>query len=403
MLKINRTFKVIKKGVVEIIEEKELIERLEKGGQTGGALRIKCGFDPTAPDLHLGHYVLLRKLRQFQELGHIVLFLIGDFTGMIGDPSGQSVTRKALTKEEVKRNARTYEEQVFKVLDIKKTQIVFNSEWLGTLAPDEIVRLSAKYTVARMLEREDFKNRFSSNKPISIHEFLYPLFQAYDSVVLKADVEVGGADQKFNFLLTREIQREFGQPPEVIITLPLLEGTDGVRKMSKSYGNYIGIQEPPNSMFGKIMSISDELMFKYLLLLTDREEEEIEEIKNRVKAGCINPRDVKIEFAFEITSIFHGKEKAEEAREEFKRVFSKKGIPKDMPCYNIKLSDDGLWIPKLLKECGILKSTSEGVRMAKQGGIDVNGRRVDEKFNINEEGEYIVRVGKKKFVKLVIK
>jgi tyrosyl-tRNA synthetase len=398
---MENAFEIIKRGCVEIIEEGELKERLKSGGQKGKELRVKCGFDPSAPDIHLGHYVLLKKLREFQELGHKVLLLIGDFTGMIGDPSGQTSTRRALTKEEVKENAKTYERQVFKVLKREKTEIVFNSEWLGKLSPYDIVNLCGKWTVARMLEREDFKMRYQSQKPISIHEFLYPLFQAYDSVALNADIEIGGADQKFNFMITREIQKEFGQPPEVVLTLPLLEGLDGKRKMSKSYGNYVGIEEAPDEMFGKIMSIPDFLITRYMRLLTSIPEEKIKEIERGIIDGSLNPRDAKLELAFEITSTFHGEEQAKKAKERFERVFSRREIPEEMEEFSIPLENE-IWLPKLLKELKVLPSTSEGIRMAKQGGIDVNGVKVDPNYHIREKGIYVLKIGKRKFIKLKV-
>jgi len=398
---MERAFEIIKRGCIEIIEEEELKERLEKGGQKGKELRVKCGFDPSAPDIHLGHYVLLKKLREFQELGHKVLLLIGDFTGMIGDPSGQISTRRALTKEEVKENAKTYERQVFKVLRRDRTEIVFNSEWLGKLSPYDIVNLCGKWTVARMLEREDFKMRYQSQKPISIHEFLYPLFQAYDSVALNADVEIGGADQKFNFMITREIQKEFGQPPEVVLTLPLLEGLDGKRKMSKSFGNYVGIEEPPDEIFGKIMSIPDFLITRYMRLLTSIPEGRIKEIEKGILDGSLNPRDAKMELAFEITSTFHGEELAKKAKDRFERVFSKRETPEEMEEFSIPLENE-IWLPRLLKELKILPSTSEGIRMAKQGGIDVNGVKVDSDYHIREKGIYVVKIGKRRFIKLKV-
>lgn len=397
----ENAFNLIKRGTVEIIEETELIERLEKGGQTGKTLRIKCGFDPSAPDLHLGHYVLLRKLREFQELGHTVYFLIGDFTGMIGDPSGQSTTRRALTEEEVRENARTYERQVFRILKREKTEVVFNREWLGKLTAHDVVHLSAKYTVARMLEREDFKKRYQSGKPISIHEFLYPLFQAYDSIALKADVEVGGADQKFNFIIAREFQKEFNQPPEVIITLPLLEGLDGTRKMSKSYGNYIAMEDPPDEMFGKLMSIPDFLITRYMWLLTNTDEKELKEIEKGMAEGVIHPMEMKKKLAFEVTSALHGEKEAKRALERFERVFSKRETPEEMEEYTVTLEGE-IWLPKLLKNLNLLPSTSEGVRLADHGGIDVNGLKVDRNYHIREKGTYILKIGKKRFAKIKV-
>jgi len=397
----ENAFDIIKRGCVEIIEEEELRVRLKNGGQKGKELRVKCGFDPSAPDIHLGHYILLKKLRDFQDLGHKVLLLIGDFTGMIGDPSGQISTRRALTKEEVRENARTYERQVFKVLRRDRTEIVFNSEWLGKLSPYDIVNLCGKWTVARMLEREDFKMRYQSRKPISIHEFLYPLFQAYDSVALNADVEVGGADQKFNFMITREIQKEFGQPPEVVLTLPLLEGLDGKKKMSKSCGNYIGIEEPPDEVFGKLMSIPDFLITKYMFLLTSLPEDKIKKIEKEMADGLLNPRDAKMELAFEVTSILHGEESARKARKRFEKVFSMRELPEEMEEFCISLENE-LWLPRVLKELKVLPSTSEGIRMAQQGGIDVNGVKISSDYRIREKGIYIVKIGKRRFIRLKV-
>lgn len=402
MLSPERQFEIIKRGCVEIILEEDLKKKLEKSYKEGKPLRIKVGFDPTAPDIHLGHTVLLEKMRQFQELGHEVIFLIGDFTGMIGDPSGKTETRKPLSREEVLKNAETYKEQVFKILHPEKTIIRFNSEWFGSMTALDICRLAGTETVARMLEREDFKKRFTEGRSITILEFLYPLLQAYDSVYLNADIELGGTDQKFNLLMGRQLMRIYGMEEQVIITMPLLEGIDGVQKMSKSLGNYIGINEPPDEMFGKIMSINDELMIKYYELLSHISIEELNEIKTGIKEGRINPRDAKESLAFEIVSRYHGKEHAEKARENFIRVFRKKEIPDDIETVEIKDEGQGVWLPKILKEYGVTKSTSEALRLIKQGGIRVNDEQViNPDINLNE-GEYVVKVGKRRFIKIKI-
>lgn len=391
----------LKRGTVDIVEEKELLEKLKRARETGKPLRIKAGFDPTAPDLHLGHTVLLRKLRHFQDLGHEVYFLIGDFTAMIGDPSGRSETRPPLTREQVKENAQTYAEQVFKILDPERTKVVFNSEWMNRLSAEDFIRLCAKYTVARMLERDDFKKRFEAHRPIAIHELIYPLIQAYDSVALKADVELGGTDQLFNLLVGREIQREYGQEPQVIITVPILEGLDGVQKMSKSLGNYVGIMEPPQEMFGKLMSISDDLMWRYYELLTDIPLEELARLKQAVAEGRAHPKEVKKRLAMLIVARFHSEAAAREAAEEFERVFARKEIPKDIP--EIKISPGPIWLPQLLKEKGFTKSTSEAKRLIKQGALKLlEGETLrDENFEFRP-GEYYFRIGKKRFLKVVV-
>ena len=327
MMDIAAQLSIIKSGAAELISEEELLRKFKKSLKTGRPLRIKAGFDPTAPDLHLGHTVLIQKIRQFQELGHHIIFLIGDFTGMIGDPTGKSETRKPLTKEDVARNAETYKAQIFKILDEKKTEVVFNSSWMNNLSVSDLIILASKYTVARMLERDDFKKRYSGNRPIAIHEFLYPLIQGYDSVVLNADVELGGTDQKFNLLVGRELQREFGQEPQVVITMPLLEGLDGTNKMSKSLGNYVGITEPPGEIFGKIMSVSDELMLRYYELLSSISNTEIEALKDGLKKGTAHPKDAKSNLAKEIVARFHGKDAAVKAASEFDKVFKSKGLP----------------------------------------------------------------------------
>lgn len=390
---------IIKRGAVEIIQEDELLEKLKEQRP----LRIKAGFDPTAPDIHIGHTVLLEKMRQFQELGHEVIFLIGDFTGMIGDPSGKSETRKPLTREEVLENAKTYREQIYKILDPERTRVEFNSSWMSRMKAEELIRLTGHYTVARMLEREDFKQRWLSQSPISIHEFLYPLIQGYDSVVLEADVELGGTDQKFNLLVGRELQKEYGQKPQCLVMMPLLEGTDGVKKMSKSLGNYIGITEAPSEMFGKIMSISDELMIRYYELLSHISLEDFNRMKEDIAEGRLNPKEAKEKLALEIVGRYWGEERAREALEGFERVFSRRELPQDMPEVEVEAGDDGLWIPQILKDAGISKSTSEVVRMIKQGGIKVNDERVTDTKARLTKGEYVIRAGKRRFLKVRIK
>ena len=385
---------IIKRGVVEIIEEEEILKKLKEGR----SLRIKAGFDPTAPDLHLGHTVLLQKLRQFQQLGHEVYFVIGDFTAMIGDPTGRSETRPPLSREEVLENAKTYEHQVFKILDPEKTNIVFNSTWLSGLGTEGIIKLAGKYTVARMLERDDFSKRFREGVPIYIHEFIYPLLQGYDSVFLKADVELGGTDQKFNLLVGRDLQRAFGQEPQVCITLPLLIGLDGVRKMSKSYQNYVAIQEEPESMFGKIMSISDDLMWEYYTLLTDYTEEEIENFKKN-----LHPMDAKKKLAHFIVERFHGKEQADKALEFFVKTFSEREFPEDAPIIEVP---HGLKMRayELLFELGIESSKNSARRVVEGGGLRINGAKVDDpNQEIEINGELRLQVGKKRFYRVVPK
>jgi len=399
MEEVKRSLEVIKRGIVDLIEEEELIRKLERSYKTGIPLRIKAGFDPTAPDLHLGHTVLLRKLKHFQDLGHEVYFLIGDFTAMIGDPTGRSETRPALTKEQVLENAKTYKEQVFKILDPAKTKVVFNSEWFSKMTAEDIIRLCAKYTVARILERDDFKKRFENGLPIAIHELIYPLFQAYDSVALKADVELGGTDQLFNLLIGRDIQREYGQEPQVIITLPLLEGLDGVQKMSKSLGNYVGIMEPPKEMFGKLMSIPDNLMWKYYELLTDLPLEEIAEMKKGVEEGKLHPKEVKKRLARLIVAQYHSEKEALKAEEEFERVFSKRELPTEVETFEITAGK--VYLPKFLKELGIVKSSSEAKRLIAQRAIDLNKETLTSEEVFFGKGEYILRIGKKRFVKFV--
>lgn len=396
---IKRALEIIKRGIVDLIEEEELIKKLERSLKEGKPLRIKAGFDPTAPDLHLGHTVLLRKLKHFQDLGHEVYFLIGDFTAMIGDPTGRSETRPALTKEQVQENAKTYQAQVFKILDPTKTKVVFNSEWFSQMRAEEVIRLCAKYTVARILERDDFKKRFEAGLPIAVHELIYPLFQAYDSVALKADVELGGTDQLFNLLIGRDIQREYGLEPQVIITTPLLEGLDGVQKMSKSLGNYVGIMEPPFEMFGKLMSIPDPLMWKYYELLTDYPLEEIERMKEAVQAERLHPKEVKMRLAYLIVSQYHSEEEAKWAQEEFERIFSKRELPTEMETYEI--TSGKIYLPKLFKELGILKSSSEVKRLLAQRAIDWNKEPLTTEELELSPGEHIFKIGKKRFIKLI--
>ncbi|MGB9762298.1 MAG: tyrosine--tRNA ligase [Caldimicrobium thiodismutans] len=398
---IKRDLEIIKRGIVDLIEEPELIQKLERYYRTGKPLKIKAGFDPTAPDLHLGHTVLLRKLKHFQDLGHEVYFLIGDFTAMIGDPTGRSETRPALTKEQVLENAKTYKEQVFKILDEKKTKVVFNSAWFSQMKAEDIIRLCAKYTVARILEREDFKKRFESGLPIALHELIYPLFQAYDSVALEADIELGGTDQLFNLLIGRDIQREYGQEPQVIITLPLLEGLDGVQKMSKSLGNYVGIMEPPKEMFGKLMSIPDALMWKYYELLTDLPLEEIHKMKREVEEGRYHPKEAKKRLARLIVSQYHSEEEALKAEEEFERVFSKRELPTEVETSEI--TEGRVYLPRLLRDLEIVKSSSEAKRLIAQRAIDINKETITSEEYAFSKGEYILRIGKKRFVKLVVK
>ncbi|EMR12401.1 tyrosyl-tRNA ligase [Methylophaga lonarensis MPL] len=396
MADVEKALAEIRRGAEEILVEKELIEKLE----TGKPLRIKAGFDPTAPDLHLGHTVLLNKLRQFQNLGHTILFLIGDFTGMIGDPTGKNVTRKPLTPEQVADNAKTYQEQVFKILDPERTQVVFNSHWMNELGAAGMIRLASNHTVARMLERDDFHKRYNGGQPIAIHEFLYPLIQGYDSVVLEADVELGGTDQKFNLLMGRELQKAYGKSQQTILTMPLLEGLDGVQKMSKSLGNYIGISEPAKDIFGKIMSISDELMWRYIDLLSFRALDEINEWRQSVASGR-NPVEIKKLFAEEIVARFHGEAAAPEARQAFENQFKKGEIPEDIEEIQLAVGE-GMPIANVLKEAGLTASTSEALRMLKQGAVKIDAERLDDKDWLLQAGmTHIIQVGKRKFARVV--
>lgn len=394
---INQTLAIIKRGAEELLLEAELVEKLKKGVP----LRIKAGFDPTAPDLHLGHTVLINKLRHFQDLGHHVLFLIGDFTGMIGDPTGKSATRPPLTKEQVAENATSYAEQVFKILDKSKTEIVFNSSWLTDLGAAGMLKLAASLTVARMLERDDFSKRFKSNQPIAIHEFMYPLLQGYDSVALKADVELGGTDQKFNLLMGRELQKQAGQPQQCVLTMPLLEGLDGVNKMSKSLNNYIGINEPPEIIFAKLMSVSDDLMWRYIELLSFESLETIAGWKAQVKAGE-NPRNIKVKFAQEIVARFHSQADAESALNDF-QTRAKGGIPDDVPELHLDIGAQSIGIASLLKMAGLVESTSEAIRAIQQGGVKLNSEKIEDKnLQLNKGMTVVAQVGKRKFAKITL-
>ena len=399
MGKIEEALELIKRGTDEILLEEGLIEKLK----SNKPLIIKAGFDPTAPDLHLGHTVLINKLRQFQELGHEVHFLIGDFTGMIGDPTGKNVTRQPLTREQVEENAKTYKEQVFKILDEAKTKVVFNSQWMGKMSAADLIQLASNQTVARMLERDDFSKRYASGQPIAIHEFLYPMIQGYDSVALKADVELGGTDQKFNLLMGRELQKVNGQTPQVVITMPILEGLDGVQKMSKSLNNYIGVSDTPDDMFGKIMSVSDDLMWRYFELLSFRPMHEIEQFKADVEAGK-NPRDIKFLLAKEIIARFHNEAAAEKAQQNFIDRFKKGMVPEDIQEFEMPASDGSLGIAYILKDSGMTSSTGEAIRMIKQGAVKIDGEKVtDSKLTIDSGTTKVYQVGKRKFAKVSIK
>ena len=401
---VQRQLEIIRRGTVEIVPENELIEKLKKSVASNKPLHIKLGLDPTAPDIHLGHTVVLQKLRQFQDLGHRVTLILGDFTARIGDPTGKSETRKQLTEEQVLSNAKTYEEQIFKLLDRSKTVVVFNSQWLGALNFADVLKLSAKYTVARMLERDDFAKRFNNELPISIHEFFYPLMQGYDSVALEADVELGGTDQKFNLLMGRHLQKEYGQEPQIALMLPILEGLDGVQKMSKSLGNYIGITDSAREMYGKTMSIADELMVRYFELVTPVEMDEVRAIEKGLQDGSLHPRDVKMRLAREIVAIFHGPEAAQAAEEEFKNIFQKKELPDEIPDFRLaaaELEGGKIWLPKLLVLTGLSSSTSEGKRLIQQGAV-----RIDDERFAEADGSFvprdgcIIKAGKRKFVRI---
>ena len=394
---IDRQIEIIKRGAFELIDEKELRKKIARGKP----LRVKVGFDPTAPDLHLGHTVIIHKMRHFQELGHQVIFLIGDFTGMIGDPSGRSETRPALTLDQVMENAETYKNQIFKILDPEKTEVAFNSTWMNKLTSQEFIRLTSHYTVARMLERDDFQRRYESELPIAIHEFIYPLVQGFDSVQLRSDVELGGTDQKFNLLVGRSLQSSYGVEPQCVMTLPLLEGTDGVRKMSKSYGNYIGIDEPAREIFGKVMSVSDDLMWRYYELLSTKTLREIEALQEDVREERVHPKAVKEALALEMVELYHGRAQAEEAQAEFNAVFTSGGIPDDMPAHTCLFGDDSL-PPTCLEAVGLVESRGEARRLIKQGALSVNGERWADAAAPFPKGELVVKLGKKRFARIIV-
>lgn len=403
MKSVAEQMAVIRRGAVEILVETELEEKLALSVKTGVPLKIKAGFDPTAPDLHLGHTVLIQKLKQFQDLGHEVCFLIGDFTGMIGDPTGKSETRKALTREQVLQNAETYREQVFKILDPERTRVVFNSSWMGAMNAAELIGLAARYTVARMLERDDFHKRFSSQQPIAVHEFLYPLVQGYDSVALQADVELGGTDQKFNLLVGRELQKQWGQRPQCVLTMPLLEGLDGANKMSKSLGNYIGITEPPREIFGKTMSISDELMIRYYELLSDADLAALQQVRDGVagQPGGRHPMESKKALARELVARFHGSAAAVQAEEDFVQQFKQKEIPDDIPVVRFAAGDP-VWVCRLLSDAGLVASNGEARRLVQQGGIKLNGEKIgNPDLEVQAAGEVILQAGKRRFARVI--
>ena len=399
MSDVEHALELIKRGVEELLPETDLVERLK----SGRPLRIKAGFDPTAPDLHLGHTVLLNKLKHFQDLGHHILFLIGDFTGAIGDPTGKNATRPPLSPEQIRENACTYQEQVSKILDPERTEVVFNSTWMNTLGADGMIRLAARHTVARMLERDDFSKRYAGNQPIAIHEFLYPLCQGYDSVALKADVELGGTDQKFNLLMGRELQKQYGQVPQVVLMMPLLEGLDGVNKMSKSLGNYIGVSEPPNEIFGKVMSVSDTLMWRYYELLSFRSTAEIDALRSEIVSGR-NPRDAKVMLAKELVSRFHGAAAAQSALTDFENRFRQGGIPEDLAEVVLEAPEAGLPIAQALRGAGLTATTSEALRMIDQGGVRIDGEKVSERGLLLPGGaNVVVQVGKRKYCRIIVR
>lgn len=402
---VERQLQIIRRGVVEIIPEEELVQKLTKSLKENKPLKVKLGLDPSAPDIHLGHTVVLHKMRQFQELGHEAIIIIGDFTGRIGDPTGKTNARKQLTEEEVLKNAETYREQIFKILDEKKTTMLFNSQWLAPMTFADVIKLASNYTVARMLERDDFAKRYRENLPISIHEFFYPLMQGYDSVAVQADIELGGTDQKFNLLMGRILQKEYGQEPQIAMMMPILEGLDGVQKMSKSLGNYIGINESPEEMYGKTMSIPDELMLRYFELVTPISIEELQEIKQGLENGTLHPRDAKMRLAREIVTTYHGQEAAKAAEEHFKKVFQKHELPDDIP--EIILNDpelkNGIWLPRLLVKIKLASSTSEARRLITQGAVKINGKKeTDPGAQVIPASGMIIQVGKRRFAKLKI-
>ena len=398
MKAVEESLAIIKRGADELLIESELVEKLK----TGRPLRVKAGFDPTAPDLHLGHTVLINKLRHFQDLGHHVMFLIGDFTGMIGDPSGKNTTRPPLTREQIMENARTYQDQVFKILDPEKTEICFNSGWIEALGTAGMIKLAASYTVARMLERDDFSKRYRNGQPIAVHEFLYPLCQGYDSVALKSDIELGGTDQKFNLLVGRELQKHYGQTPQCVLMMPLLEGLDGVNKMSKSLGNYVGISEPPREIFGKLMSVSDDLMWRYFDLLSFRPNAEIARFKQEVAEGR-NPRDLKVLLGQEIVARFHSAQAADDALADFEARFRQGAIPDDVPEVTLTSVNGELGIAQLLKQAGLVSSTSDALRMIEQGGVKIDGERIEDKKLLLKAGsKLVVQIGKRKFARVIL-
>ena len=400
MISAAEQFRLISHGVADLLPEDEFKKKLEKSVATNTPLIVKLGLDPTAPDIHLGHTVVLRKLKLFQDFGHKVIILIGDFTARIGDPTGKSVTRPPLTEEQVITNAKTYQEQIFKVLDPEKTEVRFNSEWLSKLDFADVLKLASKYTVARMLERDDFHKRYTEGRPISIHEFMYPLMQGYDSIALKADVEFGGTDQTFNLLMGRHLQGEEGMPEQTIITMPILEGLDGVQKMSKSLGNYIGISEAPSEMYGKAMSIPDELMMRYFMLVTDMSIEEQEQLSKDLESGAAHPRDVKMKLAYTIVRLYHGEEAANFGQEEFVRVFQKHAMPTDIPEYKVAITEEPVFVPQLLSDAGLTASNGEARRSIKAGAFKIDGEKCNEEHIVLKDG-MVLQVGKRKFIKII--
>ncbi|KAF0090992.1 MAG: tyrosyl-tRNA synthetase [Fusobacteria bacterium] len=401
-MSLEKQLDIIKRGAVEILPMDELVKKLEKSIRNNKPLKVKLGLDPSAPDIHLGHTVVLQKLKQFQDLGHEIILIIGDFTGRIGDPTGKSTTRKQLTEEEINKNAETYKKQIFRILDPKRTEVVYNSHWLANFKFEDVIRLAAKTTVARILERDDFKKRYEDNQPIGIHEFFYPLMQGYDSVELKADIELGGTDQKFNLLMGRNLQKEYGQEGQIALMMPILEGLDGIMKMSKSLNNYIGVEDSPKEMFGKVMSIKDELIIRYFKLVTQLSNEEINIMEQEMTRGK-NPRDYKIKLAKTIIGQYHNASDAIKAEEEFINIFSKNQMPENIDEIELMVDGDGnYWVPKLLQILGLVNSTSDGKRVFDQSGVKINGEKITE-VNIKVENAMVIQVGKRKFAKIIIK
>ena len=400
--KPEEQFELIKRGTVEIIREEELFDKLKSSYQTGQPLIVKQGFDPTAPDLHIGHMVSINKLKTLQDLGHKVVFLIGDFTGMIGDPSGRITARRAMSREEINENAETYKKQIFKVLDPEKTVIDFNSRWCSPMKFDEVLSLTSHYTIARLLERDDFSARYSEGRPISMLEFMYPLVQGYDSVALKADIELGGTDQKFNLLVGRDLQREYGQKPQVVITMPLLVGTDGVEKMSKSLGNYIAIEDPPDQIYGKTMSIPDTLIYDYFRLATDIDSEELSSVRTKLESGGINPMELKKKLAWKLVEIYYGSGHADKAQANFEKQFSRGEIPDEIPDLNVEFDEnDEAWLPHVICASGVINSTSAAIRLMKQGGVKINGKTIKDKaYRISAGDDIIIKLGKKNYFRV---